>query len=230
MPLRAIFFDFGGTLAWLDPMMDPPWKVWVSAAVDLRLELSDSDIRRVNEEADHRFGGQIYGYHGRTQDFWRMRDMWAIDRLGITSRKQDLFDALQAVFGDPRRIHLYPETIEAIEQTRKLGHHVGVISNFTDALISVLKHYGLDRLFDSVTYSQAVGAQKPDPRVFLRALGRAECRASEAVHIGDSWESDYLGAKGAGLRAIWLNRDGAESPKPCEMIRDLHEVPRLLGT
>ena len=228
MTVRAIFFDFGGTLGWLEPVIDVPWKAWAKAAADLHLELSESEIRRANKEADRRFDGQIYHYHGRTQEFWRMRDMWTIGRLGVTSRRQELFDALQALFGDPRWVHLYPETIETLEQTRKMDCHMGAISNFTDGLLTLLTYHGLDRFFNSVTYSQAVGASKPDPRVFDRALERAECGPSEAIHVGDSWESDYLGAKRAGLRAVWLNRNGANPPEPCEMIRDLREVPRLL--
>jgi HAD superfamily hydrolase (TIGR01549 family) len=229
MPARAVFFDFGGTLGTLAPPIDEPWKAWSRVARELELVIPDTRIQAVNKEADRRYEGQIYAYHGRTQDFWRMRDMWVIDRLGITSRKREFFDALQAIFGDPTLVQLYPETMEVLTETRSLGFHTGVISNFTDDLLSILKHHGLDALFDSVTYSQAVGVQKPDSRVFAQALKRAGCSPAEAVHVGDSWEGDYLGATRAGMRAIWLNRRGISPPEHCDMVRDLHGILPLLS-
>jgi putative hydrolase of the HAD superfamily len=228
MPVRAVFFDFGGTLGTLAPSLNDPWRAWSQVAKELGLAINDSQIQVVNKEADRHFEGRIYSFHGRTQEFWHMRDMWAIDRLGITSQKQEFFDALQTIFGDYSLVQLYPETLEVLRKTRAMGYHMGVISNFTDGLVSILKHHDLDAFFDSVTYSQEVGTQKPDARMFARALNRAGCRAAEGVHVGDSWEDDYLGAKRAGLRAIWLNRNAIEAPEPCEMIHDLGELPHLL--
>jgi HAD superfamily hydrolase (TIGR01549 family) len=229
MPVRAVFFDFGGTLGALASVIDEPWKAWSRVARELELAIPDSSIQVVNKEADRRYEGQIFAYHGRTQEFWRMRDMWVIDRLGITSRRGEFFDALQTIFGDPTLFQLYPETIEVLTETRSLGYHTGVISNFTDGLLPIIKYHGLDALFDSVTYSQAVGAQKPDSRVFAQALKRAACSPAGAVHVGDSWEGDYLGATRAGMRAIWLNREGISPPEQCEMVRDLRGILPLLS-
>jgi putative hydrolase of the HAD superfamily len=229
MPARAVFFDFGGTLGTMAPVIEEPWRAWSQVARELELAIADSQLQVVNEEADRLFEGRIYAYHGRTQEFWRIRDMWAIDRLGITSQKQEFFDALQAIFGDPTLVQLYPETLDVLAETRSLGYHMGVISNFTDGLLSILKHHGLDAFFDSVTYSQAVGAQKPDSRVFAEALAQTGCSPSEAVHVGDSWEGDYLGATRAGIRAIWLNRGGIPPPERCEMVRDLRGILPLLS-
>jgi putative hydrolase of the HAD superfamily len=228
MSPRVVFFDFGGTLANLAPSINEPWKVWARVAREFGLKISDSQIQKANESADRHFKGRIYAYHGRTRDFWHVRDTWVMDQLGMVARKQEFFDALQALFGDPTLVQLYPETTEVLGELRRAGFRLGVISNFTDGLIPLLKHHGLAAILDTVTYSQEVGAEKPDPRVFSLALKRIGCRADEAVHVGDSWESDFLGAKRAGLRAIWLNRDGVEPPGPGEMIRSLREIPNLL--
>lgn len=230
MALRAVFFDFGGTLGKLEPILDTPWKAWAKAAKDLGLRLSEDEIRRVNRKADQRFAGQLHSFHGRTPDFWRMRDMWAIDQLGVVSKRAEYFDALQRIFGDPGRVHLCRETLPVLKRIRSQGQHLGVVSNFTDGLLDLLKFHRLEPYFDSVTYSQAVGASKPDPRVFLHALERAGCDPGEAVHVGDSWEGDYLGALGAGMNAIWLNRAGRNAPQPCRQIRDLRGLIPLLAS
>jgi putative hydrolase of the HAD superfamily len=230
-PPRAVFFDFGGTLGMLTPVLNDPWRAWSQVARQFQLDVSDSQIQEANEEADRKFGHLIYAYHGRTAEYWRLRDTWVIDRLGVVARGPEFFDALQAIFTDSSRVQLYPEALEVLQELRPAGFHLGVISNFTDGLLPILKYHELDPMFDSVTYSQEVGAEKPDPRVFFRALERAHCKPEEAMHVGDSWESDYLGAVGVGIDAVWLNRRQNPSPIPCQEIADLRGLlPLLNGT
>jgi FMN phosphatase YigB (HAD superfamily) len=81
-----------------------------------------------------------------------------------------------------------------------------------------------------VTYSQEVGFAKPDPRLFRVALERARSSPIDTVHVGDSWDADYLGARGAGLHAVWLNRAGRPAPGPCTEIRTLSELGERLAT
>ena len=221
MAARAVFFDFGGTLARGEELLHEPWRPWVRAARNLGIDLGEAEIRRVNAEADALYLGEIYRYHGRTEEFWKLRDMWAIDRLGVTSQRQELFDAVQAIFNDYSLIHVYPETVGVLREAKSRGHHLGVISNFNDTLLKVLRFHGLDAFFDSVTYSQAVGVPKPDPKIFETALSEAGIPADRSLHVGDSWECDYLGAIGCGMQAVWLNRGRDAPPSPCREIRDL---------
>jgi putative hydrolase of the HAD superfamily len=62
--------------------------------------------------------------------------------------------------------------------------------------------------------SEEAGVSKPDPRIFEMALERANARAGEAVMVGDSWANDVEGARAAGIRAVWFNRDGRLAPDP----------------
>jgi len=79
-----------------------------------------------------------------------------------------------------------------------------------------------------VTFTQEVGVQKPDPRVFRYALEPAGKQSAESLYVGDSWEADYLGAKSAGMMAVWLNRTGQPARGPCREIRSLHDLyPRM---
>ena len=73
-----------------------------------------------------------------------------------------------------------------------------------------------------------MGVQKPDPRVFHFALRRAGVNPSDALFIGDSWKADNLGARGAGLSAVWPNRADELAPSPCRQIRTLKDLPALL--
>lgn len=212
----------------MDPSIETPWKAWVITAHALRVPVTEAEIRRVNREAGARFQGQIFSYHGRTDEFWRLRDLWALDQLGVTHQRSEFFEALQSMFRDPTLVHLFPETVDVLKVLRARGMHVGVVSNFTDGLLPILDHHGLLRWIDSVTYSQAVGVAKPDPRIFREALRHAGRRPEEALHVGDSYESDCLGAMKAGLRGVWLNRSGAPAPGPCEEVHDLRGLLSLI--
>lgn len=221
---RVVFFDFGGTLARPNAMIHEPWRAWVRAAADVGLVLDEGEIRAVNDEADRRYGGEIYRYHGRTADFWSVRDRWAIDRLGVGPKKEEYFDAVQAIFNDDSLVHLYPETPGVLRELRGRGYRLGIISNFTDALPRLLRYHRLEAYFEAVVYSQEVGREKPDRAIFEDALARVHCSPEDALHVGDSWESDYRGAIGAGMNAIWLNREGRPAPSPCVEVRDLGGV------
>ncbi|MEA2422373.1 MAG: hypothetical protein QOF55_1472, partial [Thermoleophilaceae bacterium] len=75
-----------------------------------------------------------------------------------------------------------------------------------------------------VVSSASVGANKPAPAVFEAALALAGCGPEDAVHVGDSVESDVVGAQAAGVRALLIDRDSDGGD-----IRSLAELPRVLS-
>ena len=56
----------------------------------------------------------------------------------------------------------------------------------------------------TVVISEAVQIEKPDPRIFARALAEVGCEASQAWFVGDHPVNDVLGAAAVGCRPIWL--------------------------
>ena len=88
-------------------------------------------------------------------------------------------------------------------------------------------------LIDFMVISEGAGVAKPDPKIFEMALFRASVPPENSVMIGDSWENDVLGARAAGIRAVWFNRFGAPAPEPLEVpvvtsFRRPLEVERVL--
>ncbi|MFW2339048.1 MAG: HAD family hydrolase, partial [Acidimicrobiia bacterium] len=91
--------------------------------------------------------------------------------------------------------------------------------------------YGLDRYLDPIVHAATEGVAKPDPAIFSILLERAGVEAHEAVYIGDSLSDDVAGGKSAGIRSIWLNRNGVEregNVVPDAEVRSLAEVPAVL--
>jgi len=92
---------------------------------------------------------------------------------------------------------------------------VGIVSNnILSEQEAKLERFGMRSFVDVLVVSAEEGLSKPEPGIFGIALARLGCDPHEAVMVGDSWESDVLGALAAGIPAIWLNRAGRIRPAP----------------
>lgn len=72
--------------------------------------------------------------------------------------------------------------------------------------------------------SEQAGYSKPRKEIFLYALEKTENKPEEVVHIGDSLESDVKCPAQAGIRSIWLNREGKPVPKGVNSAGNLCEA------
>jgi putative hydrolase of the HAD superfamily len=100
---------------------------------------------------------------------------------------------------------VYGDVAEHLQQWRSAGLKLAVVSNFDQRLHGLLDQLELAPLIDAVVVSSVVGAAKPDPRPFERALELLELPATAAWHIGDSPE-DEAGARAAGLHCVLIQR------------------------
>jgi putative hydrolase of the HAD superfamily len=110
------------------------------------------------------------------------------------------------------------------------SYRVGLASNGN----SHAARCGLPGEFEFEVYAHRDGVpKKPAGGFFAAVLAEAGCAPSSVAHVGDSWEHDVVGARAAGLRAVWLNRAG--HPRPAEgaadaEIRTLADLPAVLHT
>jgi putative hydrolase of the HAD superfamily len=96
----------------------------------------------------------------------------------------------------------------AIDLLVALRPHVriGIVSNnLLDEQREKLALCGFEPFVDALVVSEEAGMSKPDPRIFHLALDRLGVPADSAVMVGDSWPADIVGARAAGVRAIWFN-------------------------
>lgn len=125
----------------------------------------------------------------------------------------------------------YDDAVPMLQQVSR-SYALAVLTNGPhDVQRAKLRASGLERFFPTTIASGAIGFGKPDPRFYLTALERLSLRPDEAIAIGDSLERDVVGARNAGLRCIWLNREQRASPDtmvPEHEIVSLSEIPSLL--
>jgi putative hydrolase of the HAD superfamily len=106
---------------------------------------------------------------------------------------------------------------------RQRAARVGIVSNnLLEEQLDKLRTCGLESFVDALVVSEDVGVSKPDPGIFRVALDRLEIAPAEAVMVGDSWSADVLGARAAGIRAVWFNPGRVPPPDDDAAIAQLH--------
>jgi len=121
---------------------------------------------------------------------------------------------------------LYEDALPVLEEMRRCGLAIGLISNGQRDLAEFAAHHHLD--VDVTVGSLTHGRIKPHPSIFEQALTELEVTPVEAVMVGDSYEDDIEGARALGMRAILVDRDGLHPDEP-ERIDTLFALPAALG-
>lgn len=101
-----------------------------------------------------------------------------------------------------RRVPLFPEVPRVIDELRKEGIALGVLSDFpTNQKLDLL---GIAGRWDAVLSSEEVGALKPDPAPFLAIARELNTDPSDVLYVGNNYAYDVIGAKRAGMKAAHL--------------------------
>jgi len=220
--VKAVLLDALGTLVELQP-----------PAPLLRRLLGQAGFHVSEERAAAGFAAEIAYYldhHLEGSDRERLERLR--DRCAEEMRRALVLPGLD--HGTARRAMLealefrpYPDVLPALSDLRERGMTLVVASNWDCSLPEWLGPAGITELVHGVVTSAEVGAAKPDPRVFERALAIAAAAPSEALHVGDNVDNDVEGAAAAGVRAVLVQRDG-ELPAGVDTVRSLRELAALL--
>jgi putative hydrolase of the HAD superfamily len=139
-----------------------------------------------------------------------------------------LIEEAFAVFDDARNeVELFPEARPALRALRE-RYTVIAVTNGNAKLDKI----GIDDLFDGHINAAAAGAAKPERRIFDAAVEAGGASADETLHVGDHPLYDIQGARDAGLRTVWVNRNSDRWPSefaaPDIEVRHVGELHELL--
>ena len=149
------------------------------------------------------------------------RDVWRAALAAVAVSDDALADGLEAAYVAARRAHqpVDPEADGVLEDLAR-DHRLALVTNGApDVQREKLAGTTLARRFGAIVVSAELGIAKPDPRIFQHALRAVGAEAKDSVMIGDSLSRDVAGARGAGLRSIWIDR-GDVAPKPEDAVPD----------
>jgi putative hydrolase of the HAD superfamily len=227
--LDAVFLDAGNTLVTLDHAI--VCDVLAAAGVP------SSPATFARAEAAARpavsaFLGDGLSSEGRdTFTFYVARILagLGIDGAGCDRLSPGLVATLKRDVGTQRLwSQVMPGVPDALRALRAAGLRLVVVSNSDGTVEQGLAAAGLRDLVDAVVDSAVVGAEKPDPAIFRRALDLAGTRPERTLHVGDLHAVDVLGARRAGLHALLLDPFGDWAGVDCPTAPDVPALARTL--
>ena len=235
--IRAVFFDFYGTLA--DWPTAEGLQQAAAAAEGIVIEQHGIALgyRAANAYMDEENAKQPV--QQRTQPerdaFFAEYERRLLADAGAPDVSLDTAARVwQRVRAAPDELTLLPDAESALAEVRSFGVTLGVISNMGLELDGLLERLGIAGYLPVRACTGNAGVSKPHPRIFNLALSQAGARPAEAVHIGDSIESDVEGARSAGIAPILVQpTPGPRPPNGVPVVGSLTEavahVRLLLG-
>lgn len=233
MAVTAVFFDFGGTLLIMrrDRIISRilSEEGYAVEAEQVHSAYFSVEPSWLEEYGDKKMTGE------ETEEAYRRLDAMIFRLLfpGSTGTETDRVSALMRL-GWPRveksvPLELYPDALPTLDVLKSQGYSLGLVSNAPPNTMNVVEKLGLTKYFPVVLISGVVGVSKPNPEIFRMALARAGAGPESAVHVGDVYEADVVGARNAGIKGILLDRSGSQSKLDCPRIQSLSEIyPHLL--
>lgn len=234
--IKAVFFDWFNTLACYHP---PREELQSQALQEFGISVPSQEIIRGLLVADR--------YYFEENTISPIRKRSPEEQAEIYSRYQQtiMSEAGVAVSGEPdlfkkimRRVQqlsqgmsftLFDDVLATLKTLRERGLILGLLSNMDRDMKPICHELGLEPYIDFTVTSGEVGVDKPKPPIFLAALEKAGVDASEAIHVGDQYKLDVLGARGVGITAILIDRyDQYPEVNDCPRIHSLTNLNEYL--
>ena len=234
MTVEAVTFDLWDTLVYnrnYGEFRLPELKRILQAC---GLELSDEEVNEAYQNGFRHSSRVIPAEGYRHVETSEIVDK-VLETIGYSSMEtRDLLVKVyeEAILSDPPQ--LKPGVIEALDYVHG-RYKVGLISvtGVSPGRIvrEILRDHGILHYFDVLTFSDEVKLVKPNPRLFTACLTQLEVIPEKAVHVGDSYKSDVIGAIDAGMKTIWVKtREQEQKPGYVAdvVLNSLFELPDVL--
>ncbi len=221
--IRAVFFDIGNTLffynyPFLSDLLKERFEIdrHPQELEAVHYSLNEVIQQKVKEHRDHQtLVREVYA-------------LW-LDELGVDGER---IPRIVDVVGAHPFPHMFWARIgegvrDTLEWLRERHVKLGVISNAEGQIQRLLEHVGVHEYFGVVLDSKVVGVEKPDVRIFEKALDALGVAADEALHVGDLVEADVRGARDAGITPVLVDRENRYPDIDCLRVRNVCELTAL---
>ncbi len=230
--IRAVFFDFYGTLAHWAPAAEG---IQRAAAAEEGVDVDEAaiargyfaanalmDMENARRPLRERSPAEVDG-------FFAVYEQLLLRTAGAETSLETAGRIWRRVRSAPKDMALYPDAKAALAEVKAMGLRLGVISNIGPELDAWLERLGIAEDLPVRATSGTVGVAKPHPAIFRQALSWVGAAAHEAVHVGDSEDSDVVGAQAAGITPVFVQRDmGAAPPAGVKVVTALSQTPEAI--
>lgn len=232
--IKAIFFDWFNTLAHFEP---PRHQLYSQALREFGIELSPEKIMRGILIADQYFfeenakspvaerspeeQARVYIHYPKT----------ILTEAGVKTPSELPLKILKRVREQFKGVAfaLFDDVLSTLKALKKRRFILGLLTNLDRDMAPTCRELGLEPYLDFVVTSKEAGADKPNSPIFLAALDKAGVNASEAIHVGDQYKLDVIGARAVGINPILIDRyDIYPDVSDCPRIHSLTELAQYI--
>ena len=231
--IKSISFDLYNTLVQFWPPLD---EVQQAACRELGLHVSKCAIKRAYAVADVYFNREnarrSLGLRSDEErsDFFAHYQQIILDNAGVPVSLDLAGQVWRMAMSIPKDFVTFEDTIPTLAALHAQGYLLGVLSNLRRDMDQLCQQLGLAPYLDFCISPAEAGAEKPHATMFLAALERTSVVAKEAVHVGDQYRSDVLGARAVGIHGVLIDRGGwLNNVTDCPKIASLTELDSLLA-
>jgi len=224
--IRAVCFDLDNTL----------WDIW---PVILRAEQAVMDflalhyptavvgetlesMRAAREAVARRFPQHQHDFSFLRQQALREQCV----RCGCA--EQMVEQAFEVFLSARNRVDLYAEVAESLQLLQRRYRLFTASNGNAD-----LSRIGIAHWFERSIHAREVGVLKPAAAVFHKVVEATDLQLHEVLYVGDDPLADVEGARRAGMRAVWINRNAESWPvelsQPEHTVTTLRELVAWLG-
>lgn len=204
MQLKAVLFDLGLTLTKTEPFPE----IYRRILIHFGLEFSIDDIIRAQKATECEFDAEEYPVQQR-KEYWTEYNASLLEKLGVEEKRFFLAEKIDEMWWDYSNLQVYPDVEPTLSQLKTKGLKLGIISNgFKRDLEHVLNQLHLEQWFDVVVTMDSCNCAKPSKQIFLYALNKLGVKPVDAIFVGDSLETDYIGAMAVGIKSFIIDREG----------------------
>jgi len=222
--IKALLFDFGGTLAFLDfDFLAAEFSRPDRKLDSLKLEHAEYAGR---EALDKRMlSNQKTNVNAAYEDFFRG---W-MGAAGIPEREfRDILDRFRILHAEACMWRVVrPGTHEALDRLKSAGLKLAIVSNAEGRVEADARRFGIAKYFDVIIDSHVVGVEKPNPKIFQLALDALGVSPEQAMYAGDIYSIDMIGARAAGITGKLIDQHGMYHWVEHAKIRHVGELHRL---
>ena len=135
------------------------------------------------------------------------------------------------------RAECLPGAREVMLSLYEQGYTIAMVADgLVESFHNTMTQHGLDHIFAAKAISEAVGVEKPDPRMFQAAMDQLGLKKKDKrriVMLGNRVAKDVAGANAFGIRSALLRwspryRDEWTQGQPDYVLDGLGELPALL--
>jgi HAD superfamily hydrolase (TIGR01509 family) len=224
--IEAVLFDLGGTL-----VDERDFAGWAELARTVYLDVAPDDLAHAYGEVEAELDASPVDLDSGDGivEFWR-RVLAGASAGPVGREAAGRFVEAERTARRERPLPLYSDVRRCLDHLAGDRRRLGVISNSTSEarVRRILDQAGILGYFERVVSSGTEGVRKPDPEIFRRAVGRLHLSPDEVLYVGNLPRTDAIAARGAGLHAVWLHRDGTGLGTDPPEITSLLEVPLVV--